>query len=125
MSVQIIKWIILFTITSILIVKISQASTLSEVLEKQTDTPESIFSETNNMLHSLLSILHFHVEDIVEDSSHITPDKKAFIKLFIYLKYINTPFQQYGQHILIPYESLFTGPNQTAYYIYTLHKIII
>ena len=101
MSVQIIKWIILLFVTG------------------------NCLSETC-MLDSLVSFLHFNAGDLTEETTHKTLDKKVFIRLFIQSRHnkIQSPAED-PLNKFIPRQAVFTGPDHTDYYIYTLQKIII
>ena len=115
MSVQIIKWIILLFVTG---------NCLSETC-KANDTPKvclpvqsniTIINQADNMLDSLVSFLHFNAGDLTEEHTKKMPDKKAFI--------IQSPAED-PLNKFIPRQAVFTGPDHTDYYIYTLQKIII
>lgn len=90
-----------------------------------TTNTEAIDSRTNSMINSLVSMLRFNAGDLTEDYSHSTYDKKLLLRLFIHLRYSNMHSPEPTQNISIPREQFFTGPGQTAYYIFALHKIII
>ena len=125
MSVQIIIWIILLFVTG---------NCLSETC-KANDTPKvclpvqsniTIINQADNMLDSLVSFLHFNAGDLTEETTHKTLDKKVFIRLFIQSRHnkIQSPAED-PLNKFIPRQAVFTGPDHTDYYIYTLQKIII
>lgn len=122
---QILKWVILLIMVCIFVPEACQATMPVRTDRTLTTNTEAIDSRTNSMINSLVSLLRFNVGELSEDYSHSTYDKKSLLRLFIHLRYSNMQSPEPTQNIFIPREKLFTGPDQTAYYIYALHKIII
>lgn len=124
MSVQGVKWFILFVVICISITETCQTN----VRTRESDTPassiESIDNPSTNFLDSLVSLLHFTSSGLNEQITHLDVNKKAFALLLIYLKDHNNFLKKsccQGTDFKLP----FNNPHRKAYYIYTLHKIII
>ena len=125
MSVQIIKWIILLIVTGNCLSETCRANDASKVcLPVQSNI--TIINQADNMLDSLVSFLHFNAGDLTEEHTKKMPDKKAFIRLFTQARHnkIQSPAED-PLNKFIPRQAVFTGPDHTDYYIYTLQKIII
>ena len=98
MSVQIIKWIILLFVTGNCLSETCKANDASKVC--------------------LPVLTEVHTKKM--------PDKKAFIRLFTQARHnkIQSPAED-PLNKFIPRQAVFTGPDHTDYYIYTLQKVII
>lgn len=124
-SVLLVKWIILFAIVCIIMPETCQASMPVDLREIQANNTQAIGDRTSNVLRSLMSLLHFNAADLTQEVSHTTVDKKAFIYILLHQKYSSSHHPEYTQDPLTTQDLLFTGPEQTAYYIYALHKIVV
>ena len=125
MSVQIIKWIILLFVTGNCLSETCKANDASKVcLPVQSCT--TIINQADNMLASLVSFLHFNAGDLTEEHTKKMPDKTAFTRLFTQARHnkIQSPAED-PLNKFIPRQAVFTGPDHTDYYIYTLQKVII
>ncbi len=125
MSVQLIKWIILFFMACISVQEIDQFFIPETPNQIITNLPEVVNSRNDNMLHTLLSLLHFNAGDLIENVSHTNFEKKGVLRLFTHLKYSHLYSPGYSGNFLLSCQLQFTGPEQTDYYIYALHKIVI
>lgn len=122
---QIIKWIILFLFTGILVPDSCRAVCTEETQVLSVSSATLLSEQTDNMFYSLVAMLRNNAGDLTEEVSHITPDKKAFIRLFVLLRYSKMPYPNDSRHTFLPAESFYPGQKQTAYYIYALEKILI
>lgn len=125
MSVQLIKWIILFFVVYISAQGIYQFSMPETPNQITTNLPEVVNSRNDNILHTLLSLLHFNTGDLIENVSHTNFEKKGVLRLFTHLKYNHLYSPDYSENLHLSCQLQFTGPEQTDYYIYALHKIVI
>lgn len=92
---------------------------------QSTTTTSAVDSRTKSLLNSLLSLLRVNAGELYEDGSHKSYDKKTLLRLFIHFRYSNLHFPDYSRNTLISRDLLFSGPDQTAYYVFALHKIIV
>ena len=123
MSVQIIKWIILLFVTGNCLSETCKANDASKVcLPVQSCT--TIINQADNMLASLVSFLHFNAGDLTEEHTKKMPDKKAGAAHCKRVYTLQSPAED-PLNKFIPRQAVFTGPDHTDYYIYTLQKVII
>lgn len=122
---QIIKWVILFLFLGILVPDTCSASKAEETQIVSVGNTTTLSDKTDNMFHSLVAMVRNNTGDLTEEASHTTLDKKAFIRLFLFLRYSNMPFPDCSRPTSLPAESFRQGKKQTAYYIYTLERILI
>lgn len=124
MSVQRLKWFILFIVVCVSIPAICQAS----VQDRQSDAPahkaSSLHNRSTHLLDSLVSLLHFTTSDQNEPASPLNTVKKAFAFLLFYLKDHAYLLQKSG-YLRLNSRLPFDTPDQKAYYVYTLHKLLI
>lgn len=125
MSVQLVKWFILTFALCAIMVATCRISTVTDTLIRQEFTTVSINHASHNLFDSFLSLLRGNAADLVKEMSHPTFDKKALTCLLIYLNYHFTHFAE-------GYQDRFTVnvfpdalPDQTQYFVYTLHRIIV
>lgn len=80
-----------------------------------------------NILDSIISIFIKNAGDLSDDYSQHFSSKKTFIRLFTHLRSSNNnsfcPLN--GRNFVVPHACLFKGPDQIAYYIFALEKIVI
>lgn len=125
MSVQLIKWIILFFVVCISAQEIYQFFMPATPKQITTNLPEVVNSRNDNILHTLLSLLHFNAGDLIENVSHTNFEKKGVLCLFTHHKYNHLHSPGYSGNLPLSCQLQFTGPEQTDYYIYALRKIVI
>lgn len=123
--VQIVKWIILFFIIGAIIPKECVAARNVTSQSSLFTNTETLSTPDRDVFHSLMSILLINIGDLTDNSSHTNLDKKVFLRLYFYLRHSRIYTPQLKQKNFISREFLFPGPNDMAYYVYSLHKIII
>lgn len=124
MSVQRLKWFILFFMVCVSMPEICQASMQDSQADASAYSTSSLNNRSTHLLDSLVSLLHFTASDQNEPVSHPHAAKKAFALLLLYLRnhdyFLQKSGDQWTGHRL-PVDK----PDRKTYYVYTLHKLII